>query len=85
LAFIPARNCRRLTVGEGRGIGREFQTIGAAKQKLRVPRTVLVRGLYRSPFCAERVTRRPGIPAIKGHAGTSEVGWAGSSKIPLGT
>jgi len=54
-----ARNCSRLMVKEQRWGGKEFQFLGAATGKLRLPNSDLVVGTYKSPRCAEQ---RPTLP-----------------------
>jgi len=46
-------------VKERRWSGKEFQILGAATRKLRLPSSDLVVGTYKSPRCAER---RPTLP-----------------------
>jgi len=53
------RNCSRLMVKERRCCGKEFQILGAATRKLRLPSSDLVVSTYKSPRCAER---RPTLP-----------------------
>ena len=46
-------------VGERRCSSKEFHVLGAATRKLRLPNSVLVDGMHRSPRCAERSLTLP--------------------------